>query len=146
MFEQYIDYRRAVIAILQGRQQAAVELKNARAAYTIVCQTLDGVAAAGAGSGSGGGGEATFVKKLERKEWLENKINSLESEEECIRRALDALYSDERAVVETLYVVQHESKACAKQAACEAACCERSQMYRLRRTALRKLERMLFTK
>lgn len=146
MFEQYIDYRRAVIAILKDRQQTAVELENLRADYADVCQTLDGVAATGSGSGGSGSREATFVKKLERKELLEKKIKSLETEEECIRRALDTLHPDERAVVETLYTVQHKSQTHAKQAACEAACCERSQMYRLRRTALHKLERMMFAK
>lgn len=146
MFERYIDYRRAVIEILQGRKQAAAELENARADYADVCQTLDGVATAGSGSGGSGAGEATFVKKIERKEVLEKRIRSLETEENCIRRALDALNPDERTVIETLYTVQHESQAHAKQAACEAARCERSQMYRLRGTALRKLERILFAK
>lgn len=145
MFERYIDYRRTVISILQGRQQAAVELENARADYAACCQTLDGVGAAGSGSGGCGNGEAAFIKKLERREMLERKIALLETEEQCIRRAMDALCPDERAVVETLYAVKHKSQTHAKQAACEAACCERSQMYRLRATALRKLERMIFS-
>lgn len=145
MFEQYIDYRRAVISIMQGRQQAAVELENARADYAACCQTLDAVGAAGSGVG-GGSGEAAFIKRLERREMLERKIKLLEEEEQCIGRALDALHPDERAVIETLYSIQHKSQTHAKQAACEAACCERSQMYRLRATALRKLERMIFAK
>lgn len=144
MFERYVDYRQAVISILQGRQQAAVELENARADYADVCQTLDGVGAAGSGSGGSGGGEAAFVKKLERREVLERKIALLEAEEQCIGRALDALHPDERAVVETLYMVKHKSHTSAKQAACEAACCERSQMYELRKSGLRKLEQMIF--
>ena len=144
MFERYIDYRRTVISILQGRQQAAVELENARADYAACCQTLDAVGAAGSGTG-GGSGEAAFIKRLERRELLEWKIKLLEEEEQCIGRALDALHPDERAVVETLYAVKHKSQTHAKQAACEAACCERSQMYRLRATALRKLERMIFS-
>lgn len=146
MFEQYIDYRRAVIEILQSRKQAAAELENARADYADVCQTLDGVAVARSGSGGSGGGEAIFVKKVERKEALEKKIRLLETEEKCIRRALNALDPDERTVIETLYTVQHESQAHAKQAACEAVGCERSQMYRLRGNALRKLERIFFAK
>lgn len=145
MFERYIDYRQAVISILQSRQQAAVELENARADYADVCQTLDGVGAAGSGSGGCGGGEASFIKKLERKEMLERKIALLEAEEQCIGRALDALHPDERAVIETLYTLRYKSQTYAKQAACEAACCERSQMYRLRKAALRKLERMIFS-
>ncbi|MDO4173705.1 MAG: hypothetical protein Q4D42_02975 [Eubacteriales bacterium] len=144
MFERYIDYRRAVIAILQNRQQAAVELENARAAYADVCQTLDGVGAVDSGAGGSGGGETTFIKKLERKEMLEQKIAVLETEEQCIQRALNALSSEERAIIEALYTVKHKSKPHAQQAACEAACCERSQMYRLRATALNKLERMIF--
>lgn len=144
LFERYIDYHRAVISIMQGRQQAAVELENARADYAACCQTLDAVGAAGSGVG-GGSGEAAFIKRLERREMLERKIKILEEEEQCIGRALDALHPDERAVVETLYSIQHKSQTHAKQAACEAACCERSQMYRLRATALRKLERMIFS-
>lgn len=143
MFERYIDYRQATISILQGRQQAAIELENAHADYAACCQTLDAVGAARSGTGRGSG-EAAFIKRLERREMLERKIKVMEEEEQCIRRALDALRPDERAVVETLYSIQHKSQTHAKQAACEAACCERSQMYRLRATALRKLERMIF--
>lgn len=145
MFERYIDYRQTVISILQGRQQAAVELENARADYIACCQTLDAVGAAGSSGNVGGSSEAAFVKRLERREMLERKIKALEEEEQCIGRALDALHPDERAVVETLYSIQHKSQTHAKQAACEAGCCERSQMYRLRATALRKLERMIFS-
>lgn len=145
MFERYIDYRQAVISILQSRQQAAVELENARADYADVCQTLDGVGAAGSGSGGCGGGEASFIKKLERKEMLERKLALLEAEEQCIERALDALHPDERAVIETLYTVKHKSRTYAKQTACEAIHSERTRMYKLRQSGLRKLEKMLFT-
>lgn len=144
MFEQYIDYRRAVIEILKSRKQAEVKLENTRADYADVCQTLDGVAAAGSGSGGRGGGEAVFVKKIERKEVLERKIRSLEVEENCIRRALDALHPDERTVLKVLYTVEYEEGKDAVPAACEAVHCERTRVYKLRDSGIKKMKWMLF--